>query len=281
MPFRRVLSYVFGVLLLVLATWVGGWIYVTALSVIAFIAFYELVTVLRSHGIELVKEVAVPCSVALIIGAACLSGNDLALLFEAVVFVTVTGSLAFHLIIRTFSRRVDSVGLTVFSVLYIGWLLSFFVLLRNLRIAEGAALPFFGRQIGCALLFQIYLSTWACESAAAYVGRRWGKLRIFPTISPGKTLEGVIAGLTAACLVSCLCGLLPGMDRIHALFLGFILGVGGQLGDLLQSLIKRDLQVRDFGALIPGSSGVLDQFAGLLINVPLGYFYVLVGLSTR
>ncbi len=277
----RIISALIGIPLIILVTWADGWVFVAAICLLAAVALYELLTVLRSHGIELVKEVALPCILALIIGAKVLSGDDLCLLFEGVVFVTVTGSLAFHLVIRTFSRRVDSVGITTFSVLYLGFLFAFFVLMRNLRTVGGGGLPLFEDDAGCGLLFLVYVTTWACDSAAYFVGRKWGKLKIYPTISPGKTLEGAIAGLTGACLTSLLFGLWLGLHGAHALVLGFILGVGGQLGDLLESLIKRDLQIKDFGAIIPGHGGVLDRFDSLLINVPLAYFYVIVVLSVR
>ncbi|NCO36183.1 MAG: hypothetical protein AUJ92_12600 [Armatimonadetes bacterium CG2_30_59_28] len=275
----RIISALVGIPLLLLVTWAGGWVFVAAICLLACMALYELYMVLRSRGMELVKEVAYPCALLLSIGAMTLSGDDLNLLFEAVVFVTVVGSLAFHLVIRTFSHRVSSIGATAFAVLYIGWLFSFFILLRNMRIEGAGWLPIFENDVGCAFLFLAYVTTWACDSASYFVGQKWGRLRIYPMISPGKTLEGAIAGLTSACITGLVFGIWMGMAGVHALILGFVLGFGGQLGDLLESIIKRDLQVKDFGAIIPGHGGVLDRFDSLLINVPLTYFYVLIVLS--
>jgi len=260
---------------------VDGWVFVAAVCLLACVALFEFYTVLRGHGIELVKEVALPCILSVLVGSKLLSKDDLNLLFEAVVFVTVVGSLAFHLIIRTFSHRVSSVGVTTFAVLYIGWLFSFFILLRNMRFAGEGWLPLFRNEVGCGLLYFAYVTTWACDSSSYFVGQKWGRLRIYPLLSPRKTLEGTLAGLTAACLVGLLFGTWIGIAGVHALILGFILGIGGHLGDLCESTIKRDLQIKDFGAIIPGHGGVLDRFDSLLVNVPLTYFYILVITSQK
>ena len=95
-----------------------------------------------------------------------------------------------------------------------------------------------------------------------------------PRVSPGKTVEGAVAGLGMGTIAGLLLGPQLGLSAWHGLALGLIAGVLGQVGDLAASAVKRDAGIKDFPLLFPGHGGVLDRFDALLFNAPAFYFYL-------
>ena len=154
---------------------------------------------------------------------------------------------------------------TVAGILYIGWLLSHWVALRGLD--DGRNWVFFA-------LF----TTFASDTTAFLVGRVTGRHYLAPRVSPGKTWEGAIAGAAAAIATS-LVFIMPTPFTLHlsyaqAMPLALLVSIFGQLGDFVESLLKRNIGVKDSGKLIPGHGGILDRldsivFAGLVV-----YYYV-------
>ena len=115
--------------------------------------------------------------------------------------------------------------------------------------------------------------------AAYLIGSRWGKNRLCVNISPNKTWEGFAGGFSASLLASVLLALLIDIPPMPFLYVGVICGFAGQLGDLAESVIKRESWVKDSGGLIPGHGGVLDRFDSTLINGLL--VYILFGVILR
>ena len=129
-----------------------------------------------------------------------------------------------------------------------------------------------GLPAGAGWLFLVVGATWAMDIAAYVVGRAIGRHKLCPAISPGKTIEGAIGGLVGAVAVACGMGMWLGLSVVQAVLLGVLLGIGGQAGDLFESLLKRRAGVKDSGALLPGHGGVLDRFDSLLFNAPIAYY---------
>jgi len=162
---------------------------------------------------------------------------------------------------------------TLGGILYIGWLLSYFVALRGLE--DGRNWVFFA-------LF----TTFASDTSAFFVGRALGRHKLAPRISPGKTWEGTIAGVFGAIIVS-LFFILPKIFTItnplylqdfsywQAIVLGILVSIFGQLGDLVESLLKRNMGVKDSGRLIPGHGGFLDRIDSVVFVGAVVYYYVI------
>jgi len=127
---------------------------------------------------------------------------------------------------------------------------------------------------GACWLFLVFAACWAGDSAAYAVGRTWGHRKLWPTVSPGKTVEGALAGLLASIVIVAVLAWVFGVALYFGLALGVLMGVGGQLGDLAESKLKRWAGVKDSGSLLPGHGGVLDRFDSLLVNAPLAYFFL-------
>ena len=149
---------------------------------------------------------------------------------------------------------------TIAGILYVGWLLSYLVALRL--------------DAGRNWVFFVLFTTFGSDTAAFFVGRALGRHRLAARISPNKTWEGAIAGVFGAIIVSLVFTLptplsLP-LGYGQAVLLGLLVSVFGQLGDLVESLLKRNMGVKESGRLIPGHGGVLDRmdsvvFAGIVV----------------
>ncbi len=154
---------------------------------------------------------------------------------------------------------------TIAGILYTGWLVSYLVALN----LEG----------GRNWVFFALFTTFASDTTAFFVGRALGKHRLAPHISPGKTWEGAIAGIFGAITVSLLFTLptplsVP-LGYGQAILLGLLVSVFGQLGDLTESLLKRNMGVKDSGKLIPGHGGILDRIDSVVFTGVVVYYYVL------
>jgi len=157
---------------------------------------------------------------------------------------------------------VFSISATVFGVLYISWCTSFMILIRNFAN-------------GLQFLAFFLLVTKGQDMGAYFIGRRYGKRPFLKRVSPNKSIEGALGGIATSITVSLIAGAaLTDLTFFHRLMLGLILGVVSQLGDLFESLIKRDSGVKDSGDLIPGMGGVLDVIDSLIFAAPVFYFYV-------
>jgi phosphatidate cytidylyltransferase len=170
-----------------------------------------------------------------------------------------------------FRREValESWAWTLAGILYAGWMLSHYVMLRQLD---------HGRELVIMAVF----TTFACDTAAYFVGRAWGRHRMTPTVSPNKTWEGAAGGFAGAvAAAAALCYLLNLGDwslplgYLEAVGLGCLVGVGAQIGDLAESLFKRRAGVKDSGHLLPGHGGLLDRIDSLVFTGVIVYYFVL------
>jgi phosphatidate cytidylyltransferase len=151
---------------------------------------------------------------------------------------------------------------------YVGLLLSHLArLMPEGEGARGLGTP------GARRVLYMLLVTWACDVGAYTVGRLFGRHRLWPAVSPGKTWEGAFGGFAFSVLAAGLLGRFLGdLALFPALFLGGLAGIAGQLGDLVESRLKRLARVKDSGSLIPGHGGMLDRLDSLLLVAPLFYY---------
>lgn len=169
--------------------------------------------------------------------------------------------------ILQFTRReksrdhIISIGVTLLALFYISWFFSFVIKIKFLPS-------------GNFLIAFLILVTKSGDVAAYFVGRAFGKHNLIPRISPKKTVEGTAGALFTSIAVALLASGLIGISLKHALALGVLLGIIGQVGDLAESLIKRDCGVKDSGGNLSGFGGVLDMIDSLLFTTPVFYFYI-------
>ncbi|MCA9780257.1 MAG: phosphatidate cytidylyltransferase [Candidatus Eremiobacteraeota bacterium] len=151
-------------------------------------------------------------------------------------------------------------ALTTMGVVYVGWFFSYVIHLR--KLPEGAALI-------TLLLFGSAFT----DMGGYFVGRKYGRRKLYPRVSPKKTVEGAIGGVFTAMAACCGVGLVCGLPYQHCLAAGVIIAISGSFGDLFESSLKRDVGVKDSGTAIPGHGGALDRFDSLAFAAPIFYLY--------
>lgn len=192
-------------------------------------------------------------------------------------FMIIIAALVFYMFCYVFKfpkYRAEQVMTAFFSFVYAPVMLSFIYLTREL--------PF-----GSYMVWMILLSSWGCDTCAYVVGMSFGKTignhKIFPKLSPKKSLEGCIGGVLGAMLCSALYGyfivekVIP--DQNVAIVLAIIGGAGSvisQIGDLAASAIKRNHNIKDYGKLIPGHGGIMDRFDSVIFTAPIIYFLTMM-----
>jgi phosphatidate cytidylyltransferase len=190
------------------------------------------------------------------------AAGDMTLLVTILTF-TVMAALMLNLLrFREQGPDMITVGGVILGILYIPVLMSHFILIRK-------------TPSGVLWIFFILVLAFTGDIAAYYVGRSLGKRKVLPQVSPGKTVEGTI-GLVAGSITGCLLFrqfFFPLVPVGHAVILGLVGSIIGQLGDLSESALKRSAGVKDSGTLLPGHGGILDRLDCLMFVTPFVYYY--------
>jgi phosphatidate cytidylyltransferase len=184
-------------------------------------------------------------------------------------------------------------GITLFGLVYVGLFLSTLIGIRELFGAEfpywllRENVPMIGEYNAAAAhavtypwggltVISILASIWICDTAAYFGGLSMGRHKLFPRVSPNKSWEGAVWGFAGAVLtmITAQHFFLSYLEIHQAVVIGIIIGVFGQLGDLVESLLKRDAGVKDSSSLLPGHGGVFDRFDSLIFVSPILYLYL-------
>lgn len=157
-------------------------------------------------------------------------------------------------------------SVNLFLLIYVGWTLNHLILLRNL-------------DQGFWLVMFLFLIIWSSDTGAYFAGRFMGKNKLAPQVSPNKTIEGSVGGLLLSIIVAIIYNYYIKLFSLPVvLILALLLSVMGQIGDLIESALKRLVGVKDAGNLIPGHGGILDRFDSTITTAPV-FFYLLILLS--
>jgi phosphatidate cytidylyltransferase len=285
---QRALSAIFIVAAAIVPAVLGHPLLTVALIALAALGIVEFGRAVRSIDAELLSVVAIVISAALI-GVAGFTTSPLAL-----VGVLALGSMA--LLMTTIVRgviegAVRTYAFSIAAVLYIALPLAHMSLIRSfgdddavgwLQSVNDLALTAMPAE-GLGWLVLIVSATWITDSAAYLGGRSFGKNKLAPVLSPGKTVEGAVAGVIAGSLTGAV--VVAGLGLPVPVYVGAVLGLMlsalGQAGDLAESLIKRDIGIKDMGNLIPGHGGILDRIDALLFTLPAGYYLILLATEVN
>jgi phosphatidate cytidylyltransferase len=220
--------------------------------------FYEL-ALPQSKGTERIIGIGLGLALALSIFCA-----GIAMPSTYLVLLLLFLSLLFMITSQDLSTAISKMGLTLFGILYIAFLLSHISLIRNMASGNRWA------------LFLI-ATVWAGDIAAFAIGSLIGKHKLYPKISPKKTVEGLMGALMGSVLMGLLfkAFFLPQLTPGICVILGLGMGFLGQLGDFSESMLKRSAQVKDSGSMIPGHGGILDRLDSFLFAAPFLYYALL------
>jgi phosphatidate cytidylyltransferase len=274
---QRSISAVGVVLFAAVPAFLGSWVFLVALLILAVAGCYELLRALSVPASDPTALLTYLGAAALVIAAGT-AGPHGALAAIVVLYVILALSVGVARAAVAGGLRLWTAG--VLAVVYLGLPLAYAVALRNLHgsstqpwVVHVSDWLASGRSLGLAWVGVVFAVTWLNDTAAYLVGRAFGKTKLVPELSPGKTRVGAVAGLVAGILTGMLAAWVFGAPVTPAVAagLGFCLALAGQFGDLGESLIKRNLEIKDMGSLIPGHGGVLDRIDALLFTFPLMY----------
>jgi len=243
----------------------GGIYYLILVDMIIILGLFEFYKMMEAKGLRPYKWIGL------------LSGAALPwyLFFRQGIYANVLLTLTFlavmiaELVRRDKGHAVYHISVTIFGVLYVSWLGSHLMLLRELPII--ADLDY---KVGFTFVIIVFTLTWCYDTGAYTFGKLFGRRKLFPSISPSKTVEGAIGGTILS-----IAGILVARELMDiklgipaAVALAIAGSVIGQLGDLVESMIKRDARIKDSSTAIPGHGGILDRFDSLLFTAPLIYY---------
>lgn len=257
---RILISVLFIPIILAVCLW-GKFFFLGFTLVIGALAYYEFISMVKKKEVAGSLIVGLPAVLFLILNA-YFNFIDFSLLVFGIVFVALL-----HELFRNEKSAILNLGVTFLGIFYIGLFVSAFVLLREF---------FIDYQRGAMVIISMLATIWICDSAAYFFGLSFGKHRLFLRVSPKKSWEGAIAGFIFSILTMLAAKLLV-VDFLtwqNVIIIGFILGIVGQIGDLIESLLKRDAGVKDSSNLIPGHGGIFDRFDSLIFSVPIVYLYI-------
>lgn len=266
MFWTRLASSIVLVVIALIALVMGGPILAGIVFLISMIAFWELAKATgiqtkdnKVNGLEIVGLIGVVAYYAAVYFA-----NDYVVSLMAIIGVFMAGMFVY---VTKFPKyQSGQVMATFFSFFYAPVMLSFLYQTRELHY-------------GKYLVWLILISSWGCDTCAYLVGMLIGKQKIFPILSPKKSLEGCIGGVIGAAVLGGLFAYFVVeavvVDQTITWIAAFICGVGAimsQMGDLAASAIKRNHEIKDYGNLIPGHGGIMDRFDSVIVTAPMIYF---------
>lgn len=270
---KRVSVAVWGIPAVLGLSYLGGAWFLLLVILITGVSLWEFYTMFRHREIYAYRSSGAVLGVLMIIAAYGLGlTGTVPLMLLSVLFLSLLNLKPQRGLVS------QNFALSVAGIFYIALFLAAMVMVRNdfQTVFDDASLRV--KNPGGIFLIIVWCAIWICDTAAYFGGKRFGNHKLAPTISPGKTVEGALFGLVSGIAVFMLLGngLLPGVPGIFHLAAGVVIGVFGQLGDLVESRFKRDAGVKDTSAILPGHGGFLDRFDSFIFVSPFLYLLTLI-----
>lgn len=263
----------------------GGWLYLAVIIGISLLGLREFYGLIEEKGAEPLWGFGLAAGAA--IPVVSWFGNE----YHATILLTaVLLTVMFVQVAKAqITAALASISGTFFGIFYVSWLISHAIVLRNFhgvvtsRWGSNAAADVPPEAGVFYMLFTLSVVV-VCDAGAYFAGRAYGKRKLAPQISPGKTVEGALGGIGAGIAAGLVAkaifdlwwpALSAALGWATALLFGLVLAIVGIIGDLVESLLKRDARTKDTGTLLPGMGGILDRIDSTLLAVPVMYYLLL------
>ena len=292
MPWTRIISALLVIPLVLAAIAIGGWAFTAAFALLVVFGQMEYFALVRVKEIVPASKITIFLSLALLI-VSQLNVN----LADAMIPIAGT-FICFYLLFQSRIATIADISASILGLFYGGYLPSFWVRIRG--IGDGAnfqvsdrlmQLDFFSHlrnldqlqfaritfpvSDGCIYVLMGFCCIWGSDVGAYIFGKIFGRTRL-SDISPKKTVEGAIAGLLCCCATAIIWAFSLGWTNwgVSGTILGLLIGIAGLLGDLTESMMKRDAGVKDSGQIMPGHGGILDRADSYVFTAPLVYYFL-------
>lgn len=258
MLWKRILTAIIGIPAVIFIIWEGNiflWLGVLILTIL----------IAKEITAMLVRSNIITCSILIYLSC-------IAVITQSYLYKDIFLSELLFVIIAAFSvtailqkYSLESIIYSLFIILYVPYLLRYLILIR------------IDSEEGFGLLLLFFLLIWLFDTCAYIVGKKFGEKKLLPSISPNKTFVGTLGGLIITILISILLSkYMLDFSILYGIIFGAVISVFGQLGDLFESLLKRYLNIKDSGTLLPGHGGFLDRFDSVLFAAPA--YYIILNL---
>jgi phosphatidate cytidylyltransferase len=290
---KRVAVAAVGIPLAVAVVYAGGWVLGIVLALVAAGAALELYRLSALQGARPFAYPGAALAAALVLLAVIhpTPARAAAALWVMVLVATLALAAAAIWARGADGLPLEAVAVTLFGALLTGGTLAYALFLRGLPVpvllatesgeVAGASALAPRPWAGAALVFFPLALTWLNDTGAYFAGRAWGRRRLIPSVSPGKTVVGAIAGLLVSVAggAAYAAGIFGAWLHVPFPVLagalgGAVVSVVAQVGDLAESLLKREAGVKDSGGLLPGHGGLLDRFDALFFTIPVAYWFI-------
>ncbi len=280
MPWSRISSGIVAIVLTLGIIVLGGWYFTAGFCLIIYLGQLEYFQLAHAKGIApAIKTTLVVSQILLVV-------SNISPPLADAIFPVAGTFICFYLLFQPKFATIADISASIMGLFYGGYLPSYWVRLRFLGQAEVSNLPLNGfwtsawqgldaLPVGLTNTLLAFLCIWAADIGAYTIGRSIGRTRL-SDISPKKTVEGAVFGVAASVAVAVFGSWYldwPGWP-ISGLALGLLIGIASLLGDLTESMMKRDAGVKDSGQLIPGHGGILDRADSYVFTAPLVYYFV-------
>lgn len=254
-------------LIVMAAVFTGGFFLMSLVMLVVYIGSKEYVTILRNKGFRPFFRLIIAVDLAIVVLTTLQR-------FDLVPMAITIGTIGAFMAVMFKGRQpyIANVATTVLGFIYGGFLPCYLILLRQLEM-NALGLITIRMNPGLGFIFLLFFTILFTDVGAWFFGSRFGKTPLAHVISPKKTLEGAIGGTISGILVAMLMGYFLHLLWYQSLIAGSLITIFAQIGDLAESLIKRDAGVKDSGNSLPGHGGFLDRADSYLFSTPIAYFY--------
>ena len=263
----RVLTGFITGLIIFASIYIGGYVFALVVGIFVFFALKEYVKILQCKGFQPSFRISFFIAFLLFLVSVA-HRNDL---FPLIIFFGVTLSFC-AVLFKLRQPYIANVATTVFGFI-LCWLPTHVYLIRGLGSPGKGFLTLCNHNEGLGFLVMMFFTILATDICAFFVGRKFGKHKLSPEVSPKKTVEGAVGGSVAAILIAMFFGYVLGMTLWQSVLGGVLITFFAQIGDLSESLIKRDAGVKDSGNSLPGHGGYLDRADSYILSAPVAYYF--------
>jgi phosphatidate cytidylyltransferase len=265
--FKRTLISIFGIPIIVILSLIGKIPYLILINLILFLSLFEFYSLSQQKGMKPFKLPGILFVLLISFTIYFFKGQGLILLFFFIIF----SILILGLFYRTENILKNS-SITLFGIFYIS-LFTSFIMIRELPFQTSHSY-----QSGGWMIVYLFSIIWTCDSSAYLIGSVIGRHTLFKKISPKKTWEGALGGFLFGLIIAVLFKefMVPFLTLFDSVVIGSVVGILGQISDLIESMYKRDAHVKDTSNILPGHGGILDRFDSPLLIGPIIYIYLLL-----